>query len=187
VTNTHGTRVGVFGSSAFPVTAKPKMDTFQLDEGEYCKYPRMINGTGHGAKTTPASSSGKVLCSTNAGLVQRGDQMEQLTSQKLSPAFHTVFQTPGNSNKYQLQGWGPERGDQWAIGKAFADTFGKQSRSADSGLTPNVSFAGQQCNPEAPSNKLWRTGAPLEADDRPKGPYAQTLVQDRPFNGNVKK
>lgn len=178
---------GVFGSSAFPVTAKPQMETFQLEQGTYCKYSRMIKGTGHGAKTTPASSSGKVQNSTNAVLVKSGDKMEQIRAQKIAPPFHTVFQKPGESDRYQLQGWGPERGDQWAVGKAFADTFGKQCRSADSGFTPNVCFAGQQCNPDAPSNKLWRKGAPLEADDRPKGPYAQTLVEDRPFNGNIKK
>jgi len=39
-------------------------------------------------------------------------------------------QDAGDRKKYQLQNWGPEHGDQWAIGKAFADTYRKQCRSA---------------------------------------------------------
>jgi len=31
---------------------------------------------------------------------------------------------------YVYSNTGPERGDQWAIGKALADTYGKQCRSA---------------------------------------------------------
>lgn len=41
--------------------------------------------------------------------------------------------------------------------------------SAEAGITPNVSMAG---------------GLQAERDDARKGPYADTIVEDRPFNGH---
>ena len=108
----------VFGSTQYPTKFKPEMEmqcqSIEIKPGKsveysYSKYTRPTQGKG-----SKLSSAGKA---TGA-----------LVNHQPDTRFQTAKIAEGRS--FELKNWGPDPGDQWALGKAFADSYGKQARSA---------------------------------------------------------
>jgi hypothetical protein len=116
----------VFGSTQYPTKFKPEMEmqcqSIEIKPGKsveysYSKYTRPTPGKG-----SKLSSAGKA---TGAIMNRQPDTR-----------FQTAKIAEGRS--FELKNWGPDPGDQWALGKAFADSYGKQARSAGTCMRANM-------------------------------------------------
>lgn len=90
--------------------------------------------------------------------------------------FHSVIPAD-DERQYELDRWGIEPEDQWAVGKAFHDTIKTQMYSADPGMTPNITLVGGS-SAFGYAQSVREAARPISQRDT-----AKPVVQDRPFNG----
>jgi hypothetical protein len=116
----------VFGSTQYPTKFKPEMEmqcqSIEIKPGKSVEYS-------YSKYTRPTSGKGSKLSSA-------GKAMGAIINHQPDTRFQTAKIAEGRS--FELKNWGPDPGDQWALGKAFADSYGKQARSAGTCMRANT-------------------------------------------------